>query len=122
VKVWTWWGRDPSSPADLVFTVVVADRPAFNAVRARLRPPKPDRSCTPVRADPEAHADLLAAPGRVFWCDPDLLPDDGWHDEDALEHFRPNATARALRAGRSVVPVHRWGRTRPDARRPGDVG
>ena len=111
MKVWTWWGRDPSSLADLVFTVAVADRPAFNAVRARLRLPKPDRSCTPVRADPDVHTDLLAAPGRVFWRDLGDLPDGAWHDEQALEHFRADATTQARRAGRSVVPVHRPGRT-----------
>ena len=66
LKVWSWFGRDPSSLEALQFVVAVASRKELQQVSVRFSLPSPKQAARLKPSDP-AYAEAMAQPDRLLW-------------------------------------------------------
>jgi hypothetical protein len=104
MKVWRWFGRDPSSGFDLEFLVATTSKKDLHRVSVQLGLPK-EADAYLVKASDPAFDVAMERPGHGFWREPGV--DVLWQDERALEEFRRTSGVRLLSAGQYREPLHR---------------
>jgi hypothetical protein len=110
LKVWSWFGRDPSSLEDLQFVVAVASRKELQQVSVRLSLPSPKQAARVKPSDP-VYAEAVSQPNRLLWINLGDLPFGRsyppfeWSSEEQLADLRRTSTLRHLPG--DGIPINR---------------
>lgn len=113
LKVWSWFGRDPSSLEDLQFVIAVASRKELQQASVRLALPCPKQARLLKPSDP-VYAEAVSQPSRLLWMNLGDLPLGRstsaiqWSSEEQLADLRAASTLRHGAGG--GIPIRRQGR------------